>query len=104
MFTGPHVQRLYKGEYRWVISLSTGVEWTDGENKHQGVMLVDLNFNNIEEMCSKELGEKGYLYIIDKNGELIYHPRQQMIYAGIKDKTIPIASALDDGSEIGLTP
>lgn len=100
MFTGPHVQRLYKGEYRWVISLSTGVEWTDGENKHQGVMLVDLNFNNIEEMCSKELGEKGYLYIIDKNGELIYHPRQQMIYAGIKDKTIPIASALDDGSEI----
>ncbi|NMA66081.1 MAG: hypothetical protein GX957_07545, partial [Clostridiaceae bacterium] len=45
VFTGPHVQPLYKGEYRWVISLSTGVEWTDGKNKHQGIMLVDLNFN-----------------------------------------------------------
>jgi len=100
VFTEPHVQRLYKGEYRWVISLSKGVEWTDGDNKHQGVMLVDLNFNNIKELCSKELGEKGYLYIIDTNGKLIYHPRQQMIYAGIEDKTIPIACALEDGSEI----
>ncbi len=100
VFTAPHVQLLYKGEYRWVISLSKGVEWTEGNQRQQGIILVDLNFNNIKELCSKELGEKGYLYIIDKNGKLIYHPRQQIIYAGIGDKTIPMASALKDGSQI----
>lgn len=100
VFTEPHVQRLYKGEYRWVISLSKGIEWVDGNNTHQGIMLVDLNFNNIKELCSKELGENGYLYIVDTNGRLIYHPRQQMIYAGIEDKTVPIACALEDGSKI----
>jgi len=99
-FTEPHVQRLYKGEYRWVISLSKGIEWADGSNTHQGVILVDLNFNNIKELCSKELGENGYLYIVDKNGRLVYHPRQQMIYAGIEDKTVPLACELDGGSRI----
>ena len=100
VFTEPHVQRLYKGEYRWVISLSKGIEWADGNNAHQGVILVDLNFNNIKELCSKELGENGYLYIVDKNGRLVYHPRQQMIYAGIEDRTVPMASALAGGSRI----
>ncbi len=102
MFTQPHVQRLYKGEYRWVISLSKGIECVDGNSAHQGIMLVDLNFNNIKELCSKELGENGYLYIVDINGKLIYHPNQQMIYAGIEDKTVPIASNLADGSTIFL--
>lgn len=100
VFTEPHVQRLYKGEYRWVISLSKGIEWTDGRDLHQGVILVDLNFNNIKELCSEELGENGYLYIVDKNGSLVYHPRQQMIYAGIEDTTVPIACALSSGSRI----
>lgn len=99
-FTEPHVQRLYKGEYRWVISLSKGIEWVDGSDEHQGVILVDLNFNNIKELCSKELGENGYLYIVDKDGKLVHHPRQQMIYAGIEDKTVPIVCTLAGGSMI----
>lgn len=99
-FTEPHVQLLYKKEYRWVISLSKGVQWVEGDMKHQGIILVDLNFNNIKELCSKELGEKGYLYIIDKNGKLIYHPRQQIIYAGLEDHTVPIACGLEDGSKL----
>ncbi|HHV98633.1 MAG TPA: histidine kinase [Clostridiaceae bacterium] len=102
VFTEPHVQRLYKGEYRWVISLSKGIEWVDGNKTYQGIVLVDLNFNNIKELCSKELGENGYLYIVDTNGKLIYHPRQQMIFAGIEDKTVSIACALEDGSKIFL--
>ncbi|WP_312644189.1 sensor histidine kinase [Hydrogenoanaerobacterium sp.] len=98
--TEPHVQRLYGGEYRWVISLSKGIEWEDERGKHRGVMLVDMNFNNIKELCSKELGENGYLYIVGANDKLIYHPRQQMIYAGISDSSIPIAYNLTEGNSV----
>lgn len=98
--TEPHVQRLYEREYRWVISLSKGIEWEDENGKHRGVMLVDMNFNNMKELCSKEIGENGYLYIVGANNKLIYHPRQQMIYAGITDSSVPIACNLAEGSAI----
>ena len=38
-----------------------------------GVMLVDMNFSGIEQICKGvDLGENGYIYLIDRNGEIIY--------------------------------
>lgn len=99
--SAPHVQRLYNGEYRWVLSLCKGVTWKDWSgNIKKGIVLVDLNFKNIKVMCSKNLGENGYLYILGANKQLIYHPRQQMIYAGITQKDIFFPCDLPDGSTI----
>lgn len=99
--SAPHVQRLYKGEYRWVLSLCKGVTWKDSSgNINRGIVLVDLNFNNIKELCSKNLGENGYLYILGAEKQLIYHPRQQMIYAGITQKDFFFPYELPDGSTI----
>lgn len=79
-----HVQNLVADEYNWVISISRAiVDSATGEVT--GVMVIDLNFNAIKAICETvELGKTGYTYLIDDSGNIIYHPQQQLIYAGIK--------------------
>ncbi|MGF7048008.1 two-component system sensor histidine kinase YesM [Paenibacillus sp. DS2015] len=84
-FSQPHIQNLYKGQYKWVISLSRMIEYRDEGNLKKGILLVDVNFRTMDELSSKViLGKKGYAYIIDKLGSIVYHPQQQLIYAGLK--------------------
>ena len=40
----------------------------------------------------------GYLYLIDGDGEIIYHPRQQLIYAGLLEENNRTAAGYEDGS------
>lgn len=79
-----HVQNLVNGEYDWVISISRAV--LDPETGEvTGVMVIDLNFNAIKSICETvQLGKSGYIYLIDDSENIIYHPQQQLIYAGIK--------------------
>lgn len=99
-YTKPHVQRLYDNEYPWIISLSKGIEWESKDQKNWGIVLVDLNFNNIKELCTTDIGENGLIYILDENNEIIYHPNQQMLYSGINDDTIAYAKKIQEGTEI----
>jgi two-component system, sensor histidine kinase YesM len=83
----PHVQRLSYGRHPWVVSLSRSVEYkTDGKLNY-GVALVDMNFSVIDELCQRvSLGKRGYIYIINDVGEIIYHPQQQLVFAGLKNE------------------
>jgi len=86
-FSTPHVQNLFEDSsrrYDWVVSLSRSIEITNLGHTRQGVLLVDMSYTGIEEMFSRinEKG-KGYIYLIDKNGEIIYHPKQKAIYSGL---------------------
>ena len=86
-FSTPHVQNLFinsDNRYNWVVSLSRSIELTRSGSIVHGVLLVDMNFSGIEQICKNvDLGESGYLYLIDSNGEIIYHPRQQLIYSDL---------------------
>ena len=33
-------------------------------------------------------GSKGYIFILDEKGSMIYHPQQQLIYGGLKEERI----------------
>lgn len=94
----PHVQRLFWGDYPWVITLTRGVAWKQGGVVHNGVVMVDMNFNRIRDLCTRDLENHGYLYIMGTDGSIIYHPMQQMIYAGIQPKEFQATSHLRDGS------
>ncbi len=87
-YSPPHVQNLYPGEYRWVVSLSQSVSIREnGGERTNAVMLLDVNFRAIDDMCRRvALGKKGYIYITDPDGNLIYHPEQQLIYLGLKEE------------------
>ncbi len=98
--SAPHVQRLYEGEYPWVLSLSKGVQWQEGDDAQMGIILVDMNFQSIQQLCSNRLGQGGYLFILDEDGELIYHPNQQMIYYGVPDEAVERAASIGPGDTI----
>ena len=52
-----------------------------------GALVVEISFNNIS-MHARELviGEKGYAFMIDKNGMFVYHPNQEKaLKENIKD-------------------
>lgn len=83
-----HVQNAVRDKYNWVVTLSRSIT-----NKVSpgvcGVFFVDLNYNSIQELCEHiSLGNKGYVYILDKDGSIVYHPQQQLIYSGMKHERI----------------
>ncbi len=88
VISSSHVQNIIKDRYRWVISLSRSID-KRGSREPIGVLLVDLNYDVISRICSSvQLGRKGYLFILDKNGEIVYHPQQQLIFSGLKGENI----------------
>ena len=99
IFSPPHVQRIYEDIRPWVVTLSRGMVLELAMGRRGYITTVDMNFSRIEEVCSQvELGHRGYIYIIDDSGRIIYHHQQQLIYAGLKDENIQKALASDTGS------
>ena len=87
-FSMPHVQNLFDDpsyRYYWVISLSRTVELTNNGDSMLGVLLVDMNYSSIEQQLNKvnEDASAGYVYLMDQNGEIIYHPKQDLIALNI---------------------
>ncbi|TVX97372.1 cache domain-containing sensor histidine kinase [Cohnella terricola] len=88
VISAPHVQNIIADEYRWVVSLSRELKSTDGI-KAEGVFLVDLNLSVINDICNNiNLGKKGYLFIVDNQGTIVYHPQQQLIDSKLRSERI----------------
>ena len=84
-FTGPHVQQLSTSAYPWVITYSQQISYSkkDGELA-QGLLLIDMNFSAVSELAKNaKLGSTGYVYFIDNNNKIVYHPLQQLINSNI---------------------
>ena len=100
-FSTPHIQHLFADpddSFRWVVSLSRYVQLTREGSTYSGVLLVDMGFSGIEQVCRDvEPAGGGYIYLTDAEGELIYHPRQQLIYAGLETENNLAAASLPDG-------
>ncbi|MCC8045674.1 MAG: sensor histidine kinase [Clostridiales bacterium] len=79
-----HVQNAVKDCYKWVITLSSVV--TNKSNPQEmAVVFIDLNYSSISRLCEdNSTGTEGYVYIIDAEGGIIYHPQQQLLYGGLK--------------------
>lgn len=101
-FTTPHVQYIFDGseqQYRWVITLTRAVEITHGTSTEQGILLIDIRYNSLQQILEDiSLGNQGYLYMISSDGELIYHPKMQLIEAGQMQENITAAAEYRDGS------
>lgn len=101
-FTTPHVQYIFdsnENQYRWVITLTRAVEITQGTSTEQGILLLDIRYNSLEQILENiTLGNQGYLYMIGSGGELIYHPKMQLIGTGQMEENIDVAVGYRDGS------
>ena len=83
-----HVQNAIAGKYDWVVTLSRSITNSASPGIY-GVFFADLNYNAISELCERiSLGERGYIFVLDENGGIVYHPQQQLIYSGMKEELI----------------
>jgi two-component system, sensor histidine kinase YesM len=88
-FSPPHIQNLFKNQYTWVVSMSKLVEYKENGVSKTGILLIDFNFRTIDELSKQvKLGKRGYAYILDPLGNIVYHPQQQLIYAGLKYENV----------------
>lgn len=80
--TKPHVENLFKDYYPWVVTIS---QYKENEKGEKIQVAMDVKFSNIAKYVDDVgIGQHGYCYIADENGNIIYHPQQQLIYAGLK--------------------
>lgn len=101
-FTTPHVQYIFddnEQQYRWVITLTRAVEITHGTSTEQGILLIDIRYNSLQQILEDiSLGNQGYLYMVGSEGELIYHPKMQLIETGRMQENTSAAALYRDGS------
>ena len=101
-FTLPHVQKMFeKGDngYNWVISMSRAVEITVGGSTEQAVLLIEVAYQGLEEVLDEvTLGNGGYIYLMDSNGDIIWHPKFELIASGRVKENNLVAAGYDDGS------
>ena len=91
--TSSHVQHIISGERPWVITLSRGIrnkEMGTGQEK-EGVFFIDLNYSAISELCDQSMvGNQGYAFIVDADGNIVYHPQQQQLYNELQTENIDL--------------
>lgn len=87
--SAPAVQNLYysdDGQSEWTVSFSCATEITQDKNVQQGVILVDMRYSALSEIFRKvSLANDGYAFLVDGDGSIIYHPRQQLIATGLAE-------------------
>lgn len=97
-----HVQHVVEGERPWVITLSRAINnFHDKEEK--GVLFVDLNYSAIRTLCDESsVGRKGYIFILDAEGNIVYHPQQQQLYNELQTEYIQeVKNCKSDYLELG---
>ena len=92
----PHVESLLLNEYPWVVSISTRIRQADGTER---IVVLDSRFSQIASYVDTVgVGSHGYCFIMDQDGTIIYHPQQQLIFAGLKEENTQKMTAHSDGS------
>lgn len=100
-FSTPHVQNLFDDpsyRYYWVVSLSRTVELTRNGNSMLGVLLVDMNYSSIEQLLEKANTDTSgeYVYLMAPDGEIIYHPKQNLLHMGLYEENNTEAAGYED--------
>ncbi len=85
VITSPHVQTIFKNSYPWVVTIAKKeADALFGKIKY---IAIDFRFSEIAKYIDNiGMGRHGYCFIIDKEGDIVYHPQQQLIFVGIKNE------------------
>lgn len=94
--SGPHVQTVFEGVYPWVVTVAAHLAQPAFESGRY--LAIDFSFSNLADAIDKVgIGQRGYCYITDMENNLIYHPLQQVLYAGLKSEPLTVVAGKGDG-------
>ncbi len=94
----PHVESIFEGYYPWVVSVIRIVP--EGDTARCWLS-VDLSFKELAATISNVgIGQHGYCYLMDERGNMVYHPQQQLLYAGLKKEEAGRLACLGDGTYV----
>lgn len=97
--SNPHVQTLFEGKYPWVITVAAKAD--KPVLKNGAYIAIDFGFSEIAKYIEQVgVGRRGYCFITDRNGEIIYHPQQQMLFSGLRSEDSELVGRLPDGINI----
>jgi two-component system sensor histidine kinase YesM len=97
-----HVENMIDGRYPWVISLVRELKGAR-EGEVLGYIQVDLNYAIIDDLCrnaqpgASSPSASGYVFILSSSGDIVYHPRQQLVYGGLKTERMSELLSLGSG-------
>lgn len=73
LLSPPHLQNLFKMKPIWVVSMMKNISIA-GESKY---IVVDYDFSQVGDYFNRiSIGQRGYAYIANREGEVLYHPKQ----------------------------
>ncbi len=88
LLSSSHVQYVIDNNYKWVVTLSHPV-YLDGKAEPAGVFFIDLNYRLLRDLCeNNSLGQNSYVFIVDDQGRIIYHPKQQLLLRNLTTEKI----------------
>lgn len=97
IITKPHVQTVFKDRYPWVITCAKKI---DGSFFNKNVYIaLDFDFSKTAKYIDGVgVGRRGYCFVTDLSKNVIYHPRRQLLRAGINADMPHIAASASDGT------
>ena len=93
--TTPHVETIFEGYYPWVVTMTAPLK----PGNRAAWVSLDLSFSSISSyLNSVSIGQRGYCFLMDGAGNIVYHPQQQLLYAGLKEEDTAALAAQADGA------
>ena len=88
-FSSPFVQHIFSGQRTFVIRLARSAFYQKEDRLEQGVVLMDVSYASFSRLIEGvALGKSGYVYLLDLGGEIIAHPKLQLIYNGLHEENL----------------
>ena len=95
--SAPHVVSLFEGAYPWVVTMIAPLELGNLEKW----VALDISCTNISAYINDVgVGQRGYCFLMDTDGNIVYHPQQQLIYSDLKTENTALIAGLDDGGHV----
>ncbi len=102
--TAPHVVTIFESWYPWVVTMTEPLEAPSGGDSAAAWVSLDLSFSNISGYINNvSIGQRGYCFLMDRTGNIVYHPQQQLLYSGLKSEDTASLAVLEDGSYVDDT-
>lgn len=94
--TAPHVVTIFEGWYPWVVTMTERMPDPGGTASW---ISLDFSFSSISNYINNvSIGQRGYCFLMDRAGNIVYHPQQQLLYSGLKSEDTGALAALEDGA------